>query len=50
MEYLALADGSARFAQTSTYSVLLGSAFQEVALFSLTGLSPSMVELSRSFS
>ena len=49
-EYLALPDGSGRFPQTFTYFVVLGNLFQRVTLFSLTGLSPSVVELSRTFS
>jgi hypothetical protein len=49
-EYLALPDGSGRFPQNFTYFVVLGNIFQRVILFSLTGLSPSMVELSRTFS
>ena len=49
-EYLALPDGSGRFPQTSTYFVVLGNILKRVILFMLTGLSPSMVELSRTFS
>ena len=42
-------DGSRRFSQTSTYSVILGNAHQRARLFSPTGLSPPMVLLSKRF-
>ena len=48
-EFLALRDGSRRFPQTSTYSVLLGNAHHGARSFSPTGLSPPMVLLSRRF-
>jgi hypothetical protein len=48
-EYLVLPDGSGRFPQNFTYFVVLGNLFQEVISFSPTGLSPSVVELSRTF-
>ena len=48
-EYLALRDGSRRFTQNFTYSVLLGILSRVITLL-LTGLSPSMVSLSRKFS
>ena len=49
-EYLVLARGRAGFARNFTCSALLGNSAEEADIFSLTGLSPSMVSLSREFS
>ena len=48
--YLALEDGPPRFPQGSTCPAVLGNLTQQVQWISLTGLSPSMVNLSRLFS
>ena len=47
-EYLALRDGSRRFPQNSTYSVVLGI-LSRAKMFSFTWLSHSMADLSKSF-
>ena len=48
-EYLALPDGPGRFRQDFTCPALLGYAVRELRTISVTGLSPSMVRLSRRF-
>ena len=48
--YLALGDGPPGFPQGSTCPTVLGYPIQQVQCISLTGLSPSMVGLSRLFS
>ena len=48
-EYLALEDGPPGFIQDSSCPALLGYLLQREPFFSLTGLSPSMVSLSRPF-
>src|SRR5271163_724780 len=45
--YLALADGPAGFPRNCTCSAVLGNCFQKGSSISPTGLSPSMVALSR---
>src|SRR5262249_45689560 len=48
-EYLALGDGPPGFPRDCTCPAVLGNCFQEGSLTSPTGLSPSMVALSRGF-
>ena len=48
-EYLALGDGPPKFTQGSSCPALLGAPTQEDLFISFTGLSPSMVRLSRRF-
>ena len=48
-EYLALEDGPPGFIQDFSCPALLGYLLQREPFFSLTGLSPSMVNLSRLF-
>ena len=48
-EYLALRDGPRRFRQDFTCPALLGYAIRRYASVSVTGLSPSVVRLSRRF-
>ena len=46
-EYLALGDGPPSFPRDFTCPAVLGNCFQEERVISLTGLSPSVVTLSR---